>query len=98
MILMTTFTKSCRDENKRQKKNKCIYKKINDSRLRHYRMSEYEVKPEIGNIFVNEIVLKEYSLNPICPGVFLSNHAPRGRKKHSVPSHCINPDGTMLLT
>ena len=32
-------------------------------------------------------------VNPVCPGVFLSHHAP-----HSVPNPCVNPDMKMLLT
>ena len=35
--------------------------------------------------------------NTMCPGLFLSDHAPKGGREYILPPPCINPDSKMLL-
>ena len=35
--------------------------------------------------------------NPICPGVFLSDHTPGGHAHSALPPFRVNPDRKMLL-
>ena len=58
--VMITVIKRCRGEKKRQKKNRSIQKKIPNSEIAE--CLEYNVKSKIGNIFLNEKILKEYSV------------------------------------
>ena len=59
--VMTTVIKRCRGEKKEAKENAFRRKlMIPDSEIAE--CPEYEVKSKIGNIFVNEKILKEYSV------------------------------------
>ena len=59
---LNTKSKGVGVKKKGRKKNRWLQKKVDDSRITNFRMPRFEVKSKIGNIFVNEKVLEEYSV------------------------------------